>query len=181
MAPLSPNELFDRLVALELRSRRHAAELPQQQEGHEQWSGICFRVGEYRLVAPLSQVLEILNYPRLTRVPGAKNWVKGVANVRGTLLPIMDLRGFLGEQLIRLHRRSRVMVVGHQALAAGLLVDEVIGLRHFDIETRMTPSEPPAEAMAPFIQGCFRHDGVEWSVFSMHRLTGYPGFVQVAA
>ena len=37
----------------------------------------------------------MLAVPPLTRVPGAKTWVKGIANVRGQLLPVLDLRQYL--------------------------------------------------------------------------------------
>ena len=52
--------------------------------------------GETYLVAR-EETREVLTYPsQLTRVPGAKTWVKGLANVRGALLPVIDLRQFLG-------------------------------------------------------------------------------------
>ena len=52
--------------------------------------------GETFLVAR-EETREVLGYPAaITRIPGAKSWVKGLANVRGQLLPMLDLRQFLG-------------------------------------------------------------------------------------
>jgi twitching motility protein PilI len=51
---------------------------------------------------------------QLTRVPGAKAWVKGLANVRGQLLPVLDLRQFLGSGVTPLTRNTRVIVVNHR-------------------------------------------------------------------
>ncbi|NIQ08579.1 MAG: chemotaxis protein CheW, partial [Gammaproteobacteria bacterium] len=69
--------------------------LPQKIEVRRTWSGIGFRLGEYLLVSPTSEIIEILKCPPLTRVPSALSWVKGIANIRGTLLPVIELKGFL--------------------------------------------------------------------------------------
>ena len=66
-----------------------------------------------------------------TRVPGAKAWIKGLANVRGQLLPIIDLRQFLGSGVTPVTRNTRIVVVNHREIPAGLIVDEVLGFRRF--------------------------------------------------
>ena len=80
---------FQLLVALDQRCRTLAAGLPSQQQTVQTWSGIGFRMGERYFVAPMGEVGEVLHEPRHTLLPGVKNWVKGVANVRGRLLPVM--------------------------------------------------------------------------------------------
>ena len=47
------------------------------------------------LLTRMGEVSEILDPPDYTRVPGVKDWVVGIANVRGSLLPLMDLKGFV--------------------------------------------------------------------------------------
>ncbi len=55
-----------------------------------------FYVGDDRLIAPLNDIKEILNFPSaITKVPGTKPWMLGIANIRGTLLPVIDLQLFL--------------------------------------------------------------------------------------
>ena len=62
-----------------------------------EWVGVALRMaGELYLVAR-EEAREVLGVPApLTRVPGAKSWMLGLANVRGQLLPIIDLRAYLG-------------------------------------------------------------------------------------
>ena len=67
----------------------------------------------------------------LTRVPGAKPWVRGLANVRGHLLPIADLRGFLGGGTTTGERSARVIVANSTEFPVGVVVDEVYGFRRF--------------------------------------------------
>ena len=51
--------------------------------------------------------------------------------MRGQLLPVVDLRAFLGSGATNTSRNTRVMVVNHREMPAGLVVDEVLGFRRF--------------------------------------------------
>lgn len=168
------------LIEIERRARSNAAGLPQQEDLREQWSAIGFQLGERRLLAPLGQVTEILTLPVMTRVPGAKGWVLGIANVRGNLLPIMDLNGYLQGRRTVPGKRSRVLVINHRGVFAGLLVDQVHGLRHFEAATR-TGAAPEAETeLLPYLEPGFPVHEEVWPVFSMRRLAESPLFMQVA-
>ena len=67
----------------------------------------------------------------VTRVPGAKSWIRGLSNVRGQLLPVIDTRAFLGSGAASVTRTTRVLVANHREIPAGLMVDEVMGFRRF--------------------------------------------------
>lgn len=164
---------------IEQRSRRHAAPLPRQEEAQRTWTGIGFRVGDLRLVAPLAEVLEILPPPAVSRVPMTRSWVKGVANVRGTLLPIMDLQGCLMGRPSTLGRRGRVMLVRHKQVFAGFMVDEVFGLKHFLEEEGVSDLPRVEEPIQPYLKQAFRQGGVHWAVFSLHKLAESPLLMQV--
>ena len=122
---MSAQTPFQILLEIDQRCRALAAGLPSQQAAVQTWSGIGFRMGERLFVAPMGEVGEVLHEPRYTLLPGVKSWVKGVANVRGRLLPIMDLCGFFGNELSPLRKLRRVLVVDHQEIFAGLTVDDI--------------------------------------------------------
>jgi len=168
--------LFD----IEQRCKKVAKGLPQRVTVKESWTGIGFKISNINLVAPLKQVNEILHYPKLTIVPGTQPWVKGVANVRGTLLSIMDLQGFLSEKPLAITPQSRVLVVKRDELSVGLLVNEVMGLRHFKDEEKVTAVSRFDESLRHYIHGAFRQNEEEALVFSMYALTDNPHFFQVA-
>lgn len=174
----SPLEI---LLELEQRSRRNAAGLPQQIEIRSTWDGIGFRLGAYKFVAAMEAVREILTQPNLTRVPGVKDWVKGVANVRGNLLPVIDLGDFLAGAPSASQRRARVLVVQHRGLGAGLLVDEVLGMRHFLEEEFSREKHGTGEEFRGYLDGVYRQAGEQWWVFDLRRLVESPAFMQVAA
>lgn len=170
---------FEKLLEIDQRCRALAAGLPSQQEVVQTWSGIGFRMGERRFVAPMGEVSEVLHEPRFTLLPGVKSWVKGVANVRGRLLPVMDLCGFFGGELSPLRKQRRVLVVDHQEVFAGLTVDEVFGMQHFPVAA-FSERLPPLEAsIQPFIHGVFQREQ-PWLVFSPHALAMHQEFIEVS-
>lgn len=172
---------FELLRALEDTYQRGAAGLPQQREIKKPWTGIGFRIGDFNLVAAVDDVHEILYFPRLTVIPGTKGWVRGMANVRGTLMPIIDLKQYLGQPPVTIHARSRVLVVQRDDLCAGLLVDSVSGLKHFHEDHARKFSGAPLSALKQYLKGAYQQQDVDWYVFSFRELVGNPEFVRIAA
>src|SRR6201997_5895866 len=123
---------FELLAERERRGRTVSAQLNQGAAGGREWVGVALRMaGDMYLVAR-EETREVLGVPAsTTRVPGAKPWIRGLANVRGQLLPIIDLRHFLGSGITPITRNTRIVVVHHREIPAGLLVDEVLGFRRF--------------------------------------------------
>ncbi|POA22477.1 chemotaxis protein CheW [Pseudomonas sp. FW300-N1A1] len=171
---------FELLLQIDQRCRLLAADLPSQPTRKHGWSGIGFRLGERWYVAPMGEVSEVLHEPRFTQLPGVKSWVKGVANLRGRLLPLMDLCGFFGEELSAQRKQRRVLVVEYNEVFVGLLVDEVLGMQHFD-QARFEPVSPSTQEgpAGMFIKGRFEREQ-RWQVFSPFALAQSPRFMDVA-
>ncbi len=172
---------FALLKDIENRSRSKAVGLPQQVEVRRTWSGVGFRLGKTHLLTRLEQVDEILVSPEMTRVPSALSWVKGIANVRGMLMPIMDLRDFIDGQMIQPGRKTRVILIKKGELVSGLLVDEVLGMRHFFEEDRSDDLPDVSANLKKYLQGAFRKGETHWGIFDMDRLASDQQFLQVAA
>ncbi|MBC3373474.1 chemotaxis protein CheW [Pseudomonas sp. SWRI92] len=171
---------FELLLQIDRRCRLLGADLPSQPIHRDSWSGIGFRLGDHWYVAPMGEVSEVLHEPRHTPLPGVKPWVRGVANLRGRLLPLMDLCGFFGHELSSVRKQRRVLVVDHDEVFAGLLVDEVQGLQHFpqgSLESILTNDLDGPESA--FVQGRFGAER-QWLVFSPFALARSPGFMDVA-
>lgn len=175
------NPLFDLLRDIETRSRSKALGLPQQVELRQSWSGIGFRMGDVRLVAPFGEVSEILALPNLTKVPSARPWVMGLANVRGTLLPILDLAMFIEGRRIAFHSKTRLMVVNQKGVMAGVVVDEVFGLRHFFEEEQTDMFPQISQQLMEYLGGAYQQGETYWGIFSMLQLCQDPQFAEVAS
>jgi twitching motility protein PilI len=117
----------------------------------------------------------------MTRVPGAKTWIKGLANVRGQLLPIIDLRLFLGSGMTPLTRNTRIVVVNHREIPAGLLVDEVLGFRRF-AEGEFSGDAPPTVARCErYLAGAFKRAAEQWPVLNLRAVLESSTFSEAAA
>lgn len=171
---------FELLKALESRVRASAAGAAAYGGGDE-WVGIGFRVGELRLVAAREEVRELMPFPGAHRVPGAKGWLLGLANVRGQLLPIIDLKRFMDGGETAVSRTSRVLSVDHAEVPAGLLVDEVYGFRRFQDKDAGDFDAAPLPAVQAYLRGGFGQGDDAWGVIGLKRLVESPAFLQAAS
>ena len=171
---------LQQLLEFDRRYRDRAVALPAQQKNREYWSGIGFRLGRQYYIAPMGEVAEVLPEPRFTLLPGVKSWVMGVANVRGRLLPVMDLGAFLELEPQYSRKTRRVMVLEYQSLFAGLVVDEVLGMQHFEVDSFDEAVGEIPDSVRPYVHGTF-HGERDWVVFSPHVLAEDQGFLDVVA
>ena len=172
---------FELLQELERRSRaaiagKGAGALP------EEWVGIAFRIGQEQFVADRNEVREVLMLPdSMTRVPGAKRWMLGIANLRGHLLPLVDLKMLLGSGRTSLRRVTRVISVNHREIPAGLVVDEVLGFRRFMDNERVEEWPPTVVRCDRYLGGAYQRGSDTWPVFGLHELVESSTFLQAAA
>ncbi len=164
----------------EQRSLAHVPGLPEQIEAPGLWRGVGFRVGRERLASAYAEVVEILPLPALTPVPGAQPWMLGVANVRGTLLPVVDLRQFLDGERTPLTESQRVLVVRQPGGNVAVTIDELYGQRSFSAE-QLAEDAAPEGRYGHFVERRYRSGDQLWSVFSLDLLGRTPEFRQAAA
>ncbi len=173
-------EPFTALLDIAQRSLAKAQGLPAQVDIVPHWSGIGFLLAGHRFVAPMGEVVEILGQPPATRLPGVQPWVTGVANVRGRLLPLIDLESFFGGSLgARKSRRVLALELGE--LYSGLIVSEVFGMQHIPVDNFREKVPEGVKALKPFLAGCYQHNGQTWSVFSPYKLAQNAEFFNAAA
>jgi twitching motility protein PilI len=174
-------EIILLLQDIENKSREFAFDIPHKEESKLFWEGVLFTILGKKFLTSLGDVKEILNYPQnVSSVPGAQKWVRGVANVRGSLLPIFDLQQFLGGNSLTIGRKTRILVIEHEGLFAGLMVDDVFGMRHFntDLHIREHKTEKP---VSRYVSGAYDVDGILCPILSMRVLAEDQSFQVVAA
>lgn len=132
---------------------------------HEDWLGVVFELAGERLVAPLGEISEVLALPELTTMPLTKEWLLGVANVRGRVLPLTDLALFLGLKSSERLKSRKVMVVDKGDVFFGLLVDQVLGISRFVSSQYVAEEMPEGSVFAPYNHGKFKKDNESYFVF----------------
>lgn len=171
---------FNALVSLARQSRAAAKGLPAQADIRPQWSGIGFSLMGNLFVAPMGEVSEMLEVPDYTHLPGVQPWVRGVANVRGRLLPLFDMGVFFGDRLTAGRKQRRVLVLETQDLYSGLIVDQVFGMQHFPMDEYSYESGQIASSIQPFVTGSYPQGSDVWSVFRPSLLAEDPRFTNAA-
>jgi purine-binding chemotaxis protein CheW len=86
---------------------------------------VCFRMGGEEFALGIMRVREIVRPLRIARVPRAPSFVEGVVNLRGSVLPVIDLRARLGLPRGEDDRRTRFLVVALGRSVVLFVVDEV--------------------------------------------------------
>ncbi|MFT7413731.1 MAG: twitching motility protein PilI [Methylophagaceae bacterium] len=178
-----PADIISLLRDIEQRSLQSAANATQLDSFHGTWTAIGFRVAQENLLIPLNEAREIFIVPtQISPVPHAQPWVFGIANLRGELLPLFDLKYFLYGQATKVNKRSRIVVTNNAQLYAGLLLDEVFGLKHFQHEPKSESitSHTPTP-ISPYITGSISQQDLHWDIFSFNKLIADQRFLNAAA
>ncbi len=173
-------EPFDLLLDLERRTVKGSVGLPSLDQVKDEWVGVGFRIGDSKLIAAMADVKEILDLPEFTTVPGVKSWIVGVANVRGSLLPIMDMKGYLLGEDIKRRYKGRVIVIDYKGFNTGLVVEEIYGMRHFRKSDESADIPEVHESISPYIERVFKQDDEYWPVISFHEMTQDERFVHAS-
>ena len=169
---------FDTLLDYEQRSLAHVAGRPELNEAPGHWRGVGFRLGQRRLVSSFEEIMEILPLPPVTAVPGAQPWMLGVANIRGSLLPVVDLKQFLEGERTVVHEGQRVLVVRQSGGNVAVIIEELYGQRTFNDSHRAETLGDTDGRYGHFVSQTYRLADTSWAVFSMATLTRTPEFRQ---
>ena len=114
---------------------------------------VGFRVGNESFGVRISAVREIVRVPEITSVPSAAESVEGVINLRGKIIPVIDLRKRFGHTAAPLDRKSRILVVDLDNKLVGLMVNaasEVLKIPPSEIEE---PGSMFAEGESSYVTG----------------------------
>ena len=120
---------------------------------------VGFRIGAETFGVPIALVHEILRVPAITAVPESPDCVEGVINLRGRIVPVVDLRKRFREPAISTHKKNRILVVEAEGQQVGLMVDaasEVLKIPTAEVEN------PPGlftEGEVNYVTGVGKLDG----------------------
>ncbi|MFC4775373.1 chemotaxis protein CheW [Paenibacillus sp. GCM10023252] len=106
---------------------------------------------EYGIEVDKVRTIERLS--AITRVPKTPSFVKGVINLRGVVVPVIDLRGRFGLQEQAVTENSRIIVVAVQDLEVGFIVDSANDVIDIDTDTIDSPPEIVGGVKAKYLRG----------------------------
>jgi purine-binding chemotaxis protein CheW len=117
---------------------------------------LAFWVGEEEYGVDIVEIQEIIKVPAITVVPRAPACVLGIISLRGTVVPIADLRVLLGMERGGITRSSRILVLRGDGDPVGLLVDRVSSVVRFDREAIQPVPRTMQREASDLLQGVGR-------------------------
>ena len=103
---------------------------------------VTFRIGEEEFGVDILRVQEIIRIMEITRVPKSPDFVEGVINLRGKVIPIIDLRKRFGLEVKEHDKHTRIIVIEMNNMIVGFVVDAVSEVLRIPADTVEPP--PPA-------------------------------------
>jgi purine-binding chemotaxis protein CheW len=113
---------------------------------------ISFEVGDEEYGLEILRVKEVIRVREITRLPKAPRFVKGIINLRGDVIPIIDLRDRFGLEHAEYTAMTRVIVVDVEDKLVGMVVDALPGRAH-----------PGDQIEPPRIGGCPQNTFGAWA------------------
>ncbi len=149
------------------------------------------QIGPHRLLIDLADAGEILAVPDIAPVPLTKPWYRGLANVRGNLIGIVDLSLYAGGPPTPLDKDSRVLTFSSDLrFSVGILISRMLGLRSAaDLTAQAadaSPGVPPSTAPVAALFGPWTRasrvdsQDVVWQELDLAALTADERFVDIA-
>jgi len=125
-------------------------------------SYLTFRLGDEIFAASVAKVLEILELSKITKVPRSPGFMRGVINLRGNVLPVIDTRSKFGLEKTPDTVNTCIMVlnleIGIEQITVGALVDAVLEVFEIDESRTLPPPTLGSKYKAEFITGMFKSD-----------------------
>ncbi|WP_028456462.1 chemotaxis protein CheW [Chitinilyticum litopenaei] len=134
------------------------------------------QIGGRNWLVDLADVAEVMPVPVIAGVPLAHSWFRGVANIRGNLVSVVDAAAFFGEASLALNPASRLLLIQPRLLPhAAILVSRMLGLKHLaDLQ-----EEPQQASDVPWLGPCYRDAaGGSWHILNVNELASTPAFLQ---
>jgi purine-binding chemotaxis protein CheW len=137
---------------------------------------VGFRIGNETFGVRIGSVREIVRVPEITAVPSAPETVEGVINLRGKIIPVMDLRKRFGQSEIQSDKKNRILVVELDNKLVGLIVNaasEVLKIAPSEIEA---PGNLFAEGESSYVTGVGKLKGRLIILLDIAKLLHRPEF-----
>jgi purine-binding chemotaxis protein CheW len=152
---------------------------PNRQDAHSDTAGgltdiISFAIGGDQYGVDIMSVREIKEWTKVTRLPEQPEYVSGVLNLRGVMVPVIDLRCRFGAGPTECSPTHIVIVVQINGRQVGLLADRVLDIVSFDA-AKVQPVPRTAQSTAKFLSGLVTHEDTMIALIDLRHLLEHDG------
>ena len=134
------------------------AELLEQEEDTQHGRYLTFNLGEEVFGLEIRYVTEIIGMQPITKIPEVASYIKGIINLRGKIIPVIDMRLKFGKEPAEYDDRTCIVVIDTQELIVGLIVDKVSEVMTIDDLNIVPPPDHRTGIRSRYIQGIGKVD-----------------------
>ena len=134
-------------------------ELVEQQEDTQQGRYLTFNLGEEVFGLEIRYVTEIIGMQPITRIPEVAAYIKGIINLRGKIIPVIDMRLKFNKEPVEYNDRTCIIVIDTQEMSVGLIVDKVSEVMTIEDENVVPPPDQKTGIKNRYIHGIGKVDG----------------------
>jgi purine-binding chemotaxis protein CheW len=125
------------------------------ENGTETHNLVAFRLNEQLYALPIEPIVQIVEMVTITPLPQVNHAMRGIINVHGTAVPVLDLRQHLGLADAGLRLHTPIILVKAKERQVGLIVDQVTSVMNVPVDRIAHPADvlPPELGQAPLLRG----------------------------
>lgn len=129
---------------------------------------VIFQLHDQQYALPIQETQEIIRMTAITQVPNTRHYVEGIINLRGSIVPVINLNKRLGLPVNDYNEATRIIVVEHGGQKVGMIVDNVLEVGRFT-EDEM---EPPAVAgdNVDYLKGVVKKGDRLWLLLNLAKV-----------
>lgn len=120
---------------------------------------VGFILGDEHYGVAIDKIQEIYRMSEITRVPNAPKYIEGVINLRGAVLPVVNLRIKIGMPTKQKDNRTRIIIIEIEEMSIGFIVDEVREVIRINSSIISSPNEFTVNVKTEYITGVAKLDG----------------------
>lgn len=113
---------------------------------------VIFSIDKQLCALAIEEVVEIIRVQTITEVPGIKDYISGMINLRGKIIPVINLRKRYHMEHEPFTKKNRIVIIEEANEDIGLIVDEVVMVTYIE----ELDLEPPLEMFNSLEKGCFK-------------------------
>jgi purine-binding chemotaxis protein CheW len=131
----------------------------EEQEDTQHGRYLTFNLGEEVFGLEIRYVTEIIGIQPITKLPEVASYIKGIINLRGKIIPVIDMRLKFGKEPAEYDDRTCIVVIDTQELVVGLIVDKVSEVMVIEDADIVPPPDYRTGIRNRYIQGIGKVDG----------------------
>jgi len=127
-----------------------------------------YKIGDLNFLVPEKMVSEVIQTNKIFNLPNAPKWIEGLINIRGNIVPVMDVASFLNSRTKAKDKNILVLNKPDSHSTIAIIINGLpVSLEHNDSKTKV---ENYSESLLEYIDEGFSQNNTDWVEFNPHKL-----------